>query len=62
MPLRNEILSLIQQTGLSKWRVAKEVDLDKGNFYRYLNGNPHGLGVDKIDKLRDWLLAKVRKS
>jgi transcriptional regulator with XRE-family HTH domain len=56
--MSDEIRQAVDDSGLSRYRICKELGIDQGLFSRFMAGTS-ALSLDNLDKLADLLGLKI---
>ena len=56
--LTDQLRAAIDASGMSRYRVAKEIGLDQSTLSRFMSGKA-GLALDTVDKLGDFLALNL---
>ncbi|MFC1738602.1 hypothetical protein ACFL1G_06100 [Planctomycetota bacterium] len=58
--LSDQLRAAVRNSGKSVYRIAKDCGIAESHLHFFLNGQ-RGLGVDKIDRLAEYLQLQLRK-
>ena len=56
--LIDEICKAIEASGVSRYRIAKDLGITQGHLSRLMSGE-RGLSIDKVERLADYLGLKI---
>lgn len=54
--LRKKILAKLEERGITRYEICKSLNLNTGNIYTYLSGNPHKVSKETAQRIYNFVL------